>query len=133
MDVGKATIAQTAAKVRQALNTVAAILTGGRCDLVTLPWGTLRCQHTQAVRAALQERYNAATANKMLAALRQTLRAAWNLGYLTAEEYQRAVDLKPIIGEQPEAATGRALKFGEWVAMLSICAADDSPACVMPP
>jgi site-specific recombinase XerC len=29
---------------------------------------------------------------------------------------------------QPQAATGRALKFGEWVALLSICAADDSPA-----
>jgi integrase/recombinase XerD len=116
--------------MRQALNTVAEILTAGRCDLVTLPWGALHFQHTQAVRAALQEKYNAATANKMLAALRQTLRAAWNLGYLTAEEYQRAVDLKPITGEQPEAATGRALKFGEWVALLSICSADASPAGV---
>jgi site-specific recombinase XerD len=116
--------------MRQALNVVAEILTAGRCDLVTLPWSELRFQHTQAVRAALQERYTAATANKMLAALRQTLRAAWNLGYLTAEEYQRAVDLKPITGEQPEAATGRALKFGEWVALLSICAADEGPAGV---
>src|SRR5215212_7146629 len=116
--------------MRQALNVVAEILTVGRCDLVTLPWNSLRFQHTQAVRSALQERYTATTANKMLAALRQTLRAAWNLGYLTAEEYQRAVDLKPITGEQPEAATGRALKFGEWVALLSICTADDSPAGV---
>jgi site-specific recombinase XerD len=40
------------------------------------------------------------------------------------------VDLSPITGEQPEAATGRALKFGEWVALLSICSADDSPAGV---
>ena len=116
--------------MRQALNIVAEILTAGRCDLTTLPWGALRFQHTQAVRSALQERYQTATANKMLSALRQTLRTAWNLGYLTAEEYQRAVDLKPITGEQPEAATGRALKFGEWVALLSICAADDSPAGV---
>src|SRR3712207_6322084 len=116
--------------MRHALNTVAQILTGGRCDLVTLPWGAIRFQHTQAVRAALQERYTAATANKMLAALRQTLRTAWNLGYLTAEAYQRAVDLKSITGEQPDAATGRALKFGEWVALLSICATDDGPAGV---
>src|SRR4030095_4411599 len=76
--------------MRQALNTVAEMLTAGRCDLVTLPWGALRFQHTQAVRAALQERYNAATANKMLAAPRQTLRIAWNLGYLTAAAYPRA-------------------------------------------
>jgi site-specific recombinase XerC len=32
--------------------------------------------------------------------------------------------------EQPEAATGGALKFGEWVALLSIGNADDSPAGV---
>src|SRR5262245_23080777 len=44
--------------MRQALNTVAQILTAGRCDLVTLPWGAIRFQHTQAVRTALQERYN---------------------------------------------------------------------------
>jgi site-specific recombinase XerD len=116
--------------MRQALNTVAEILTAGRCDLVTLPWNALRFQHTQAVRAALQEKYTAATANKMLAALRQTLRTAWNLGYLTAEEYQRAVDLKPVTGEQPDAATGRALKYGEWIALFAMCATDDSPAGV---
>src|SRR4030095_15313867 len=116
--------------MRQALNVVAEILTVGRCDLVTLPWSSLRFQHTQAVRAVLPEKHNDATANKMLAALRQTMRVAWNLGYLTAEEYQRAVDLKPVTGEQPEAATGRALKFGEWVALLAICATDDSPAGV---
>lgn len=116
--------------MRQALDTIATTLTAGRCDHVTLPWGALRFQHTQAVRSALQEKYNAATANKMLSALRQTLRNAWNLGYLSAEEYQRAVDLKPVSGEQPEAAVGRALKFGEWVALLSVCTADDSPAGV---
>lgn len=116
--------------MRQALNTIADILTAGRCDHVTLPWGALRFQHTQALRSALHEKYNAATVNKMLSALRQTLRNAWNLGYLSAEEYQRAVDLKPVSGEKPEAAVGRALKFGEWVALLSICATDDSPAGV---
>lgn len=116
--------------MRQALDTIADTLTAGRCDHVTLPWGALRFQHTQAVRSALQEKYNAATVNKMLSALRQTLHNAWNLGYLSAEEYQRAVDLKPVTGEKPEAAVGRALKFGEWVALLSVCAADDSPAGV---
>ncbi len=116
--------------MRQALDTIADTLTAGRCDHVTMPWGALRFQHTQAVRSALQEKYNAATANKMLSALRQTLHNAWNLGYLSAEEYQRAVDLKPVTGEQPDAAVGRALKYGEWVALLSICATDDSPAGV---
>lgn len=116
--------------MRQALDTMAAILTTGGCDHTTLPWGALRFQHTQAIRSALQERYEAATANKMLSALRQTLRTAWNLGYMNAEEYQRAVNFKAVTGEKPEAAVGRALKFGEWVALFGVCAADDSPAGV---
>lgn len=113
--------------VRQALNTIASILTDGRLDLTTLPWGALRFQHTQAVRAALQERFAPATANKMLSALRRTLRVAWNLGYMSSEEHQRAVDLAPVTGERESAAAGRALSYGEWLALLSVCAADDGP------
>lgn len=112
----------------QALETIAQVLTEGQLTLETLPWGALRFQHTQAVRSVLQERYSPPTANKMLSALRQTLRAAWNLGYMSAEEYQRAVDLKPIVGEREAAAAGRALTYGEWLALLSVCAADPSPA-----
>lgn len=116
--------------MRQALDTIASLLTTGGCDHITLPWGALRFQHTQAIRSALQERYEAATANKMLSALRQTLRTAWNLGYLSAEEYQRAINFKAVTGEKPEAAVGRALKFGEWIGLFAVCAADDSPAGV---
>lgn len=79
--------------MRQALNTVADILTVGRCDHLTLPWGALRFQHTQAVRAILQERYSAATANKMFAALKQTLKFAWQLGYMSGGAYQQAVSI----------------------------------------
>lgn len=114
--------------MRQALDVMAAILTAGHCTYVTLPWGVLRFQHVQAVRAVLMERYSAATANKMLSALRQTLRAAWSLGYMSAEEYQRAVDFKPVSGENPDAAAGRALSFGEWTALFAVCSADESPA-----
>ena len=116
--------------MRQALDVVAAILTAEQCNHITLPWGALRFQHAQAVRAALMEHYSAATANKMLSALRQTLGMAWRLGYLSAEEYQRTVDLKPVIGENPDAATGRALSFGEWTALFAVCAADGTAAGV---
>ena len=81
--------------MRQALDVVAGILTADLCDHLTMPWVLLRFQHTQAVRSVLMERYSPKTANKMLSALKQTLKVAWNLGYLTAEEYQRAVSLKP--------------------------------------
>jgi len=116
--------------MRQALNVIAGLLTLNRCTHLDLPWGMLRFQHTQAVRSALQEKYSAPTANKMLSALRQTLHAAWNLGYMSADEYQRAIDLKPVIGEKPDAAFGRALSYGEWAALLNCCAGDQSAAGV---
>ena len=116
--------------MRQALDVVAQILTAGVCDHRTLPWGLLRFQHTQAVRSVLASQYSAATANKMLSALKQTLRTAWSLEYMSAEEYQRAVDLKAVRGEQPDAAAGRALSFGEWLGLFSACQADGSPSGV---
>ena len=112
----------------QALDVIAGILTAGACDRSTMPWGALRFQHTQAVRAALREQYSAATANKMLSALRQTLHTAWSLRYMDAEEYQRAIDLKPVAGERPEAAAGRALTYGEWMGLLTVCSNDPAPA-----
>jgi len=116
--------------MRQALDTIADLLSVGRCDHTTLPWGALRFQHTQAVRTALQEQYSAATANKMLSALKQTLKFAWQLGYMNGEEYQQAVSFKRIAGSKPEAAAGRALHPGEWSALLTACIADEGPAGV---
>lgn len=116
--------------MRQALDVMARILTAQQFNHRTLPWGALRFQHVQAVRSVLMERYSATTANKMLSALRQTLRMAWRLGYLSAEEYERVADIQPISGEKPDAAAGRALSFGEWAALFAICAADAGPAGV---
>ncbi|HMN31630.1 MAG TPA: hypothetical protein PKE45_26010, partial [Caldilineaceae bacterium] len=62
-----------------ALAAVAAILTGGRCAALQLPWQRLRFVHTNAVRATLAERYAPATANRYLAALRGVLKACWQL------------------------------------------------------
>ncbi len=112
--------------MRQALDVIAGTLTGGMCDHVSMPWPLLRFQHTQAVRSVLMERYSPKTANKMLSALKQTLRMAWNLGFVNAEEYQRAVALKPVSSERPEAAAGRALSFGEWTALFAVCRDDPS-------
>lgn len=116
--------------MRQALDVMAGILTAQQFDHRTLPWGALRFQHVQAVRSVLMERYSAATANKMLSALRQTLRMAWRLGYLSAEEYERVADIQPVSGSKPEAAAGRALSFGEWAALFAMCAADAGPSGV---
>ncbi len=110
----------------EALNTIARMLTSGRVDVETMPWAALRYQHTAAIRAALMEKYKASTANKMLAALRGVLREAWRLGYMSAEEFHRAVDI-PTIKSQT-LPRGRALSSGEIVPLMRACASDSSPA-----
>ncbi|HMN14199.1 MAG TPA: hypothetical protein PKD55_17935, partial [Bellilinea sp.] len=39
-------------------------------------------------------------------------------------------DVKPVTGQNPEAAAGRALSYGEWAALFAMCAADAGPAGV---
>lgn len=112
--------------MRQALDTVAGLLSGGRLDAVSFPWPSVRYQHAQAGRSALAERYAPATANKMLSALRGVLREAWRLGYVDAESYRRAADVEAVKGNTLPA--GRALTDGELRALFDVCAEDNSPA-----
>ena len=90
-------------------------------DLDAFPWAMLRYQHTQAIRARLAERFDAATVNLSLSALRQTLKNAWQLGQMTAEEYMTAADVRNVKGEKPDAAAGRALNLGEIMALVAAC------------
>ncbi len=110
--------------MRDALNTIAEML--GVADALSVEWSALRFQHTAAIRSHLAERYSAATANKMLSALRGTLKAAWRLGLMSADDYARAADVESITGSTLPA--GRALTTGEITALLDACAADPSPA-----
>jgi integrase/recombinase XerC len=88
----------------------------------SFPWAGLRYQHTQAIRTALGETYSASTANKMLSALRGTLKEAWRLGLVSAEDYHRAVDVKTIKGHKAaQAEKGRHLTQGELTKMLNTC------------
>jgi integrase/recombinase XerC len=91
----------------------------------TLHWHELRYQHTAAIRAVLQEKYKPATANTALSALRQVLKAAWRLGQMSAEEYQRAADQPAIKGKT--LLRGRALAGGELASLINACYQDDSP------
>jgi site-specific recombinase XerD len=58
----------------------------------------------------------------MLSALRQTLKQAWLLGQMTAEEYSRAIELEPVTGETVPA--GRELSTGEILALMTTCQKD---------
>ena len=111
-----------------ALTLAAVVLTGGQCTYETMPWHAMRYAHMAALRAWLLQNQSAATGNKVLAAVRGTLRAAWQLGLLSTDAYMHAVAVKPIKGEKPDQAAGRALEAGEFKALLAACAADGTAA-----
>jgi integrase/recombinase XerD len=121
-----ATLALTGKRTQaQALRVIASMFD---TDIYRLNWGALRYEHTSAIRARLAQSYSPATANKMLSALRRTLKQAWLLGQMAAEEYNRAVELEPVTGET--LPTGRELSTGEILALMNACQDDHTPAGV---
>ena len=112
--------------MRDALNIIAAMLTNGHGDALTVNWAALRFQHTAAIRSRLAEQYRAATANKMLSALRGVLKTCWRLGYMHADDYTRAADVPSITGST--LPKGRALSSGEIDALMTACLNDSSAA-----
>ena len=112
--------------MQKALNAIARLLSGGECDALTLDWAALRYQHTAAIRSVLMEQYAPATANRMLCALRRTLKEAQRLGLMSADDYARAVDIASVRGDSP--LRGRVLKASEMAALFRACKHDSSPA-----
>ncbi len=115
----------------QTLRTVVSLLTGQdahTADILRVNWGAIRYQHTAALRARLSEHYSPATANRTLSALRGVIKEAWRLGYMSAEQYQRAVDVPNVKGETIPA--GRELTQGEILALVNVCKADTTAAGV---
>ncbi len=107
--------------MRQALDCIAALLTGGRARASSLDWTRVRFQHAAALRTALDQRFAAATANKLIAALRGVLRAAWRLGLsLNVEDFHRAIDIQWIKSET--LPRGRSLAPAELLAVFRVCA-----------
>ena len=86
-----------------------------------MPWVTLGYEHVQAVRTKLLENgYKPATVNRVLAAIRGVMRAAWRMGQIEAAHYQRIADVPGVTGSTLPA--GRALGPGEIAAMMRACA-----------
>ena len=84
------------------------------------PWGTLRYQHTAAMRSALIESGRAhTTINKHLSALRRVIKEAWRLGQIASEAYQRAIDIPDVQGDR--LPSGRDLSAGETAALMETC------------
>lgn len=103
-----------------ALDTIARIVAEDQSiNRLALNWAGLTFAETAAVRAELASRYAPATANKMVSALRGTLKNAWRLGQMDIETYQRAADLKRVTGQTIPA--GRAVAADELVTLLKTC------------
>ena len=112
--------------MKQALRVITELLTGTTADPASLPWWNIQYQHTQAIRSLLMERYSPASTNKMLAALRGVLRESWRLGFMDAEAYHRAIDIKTVKGTT--IPKGRSVGSGEINALVEECYHDASPA-----
>ena len=103
-----------------------ASLVDQRATYWTLPWPKLRFQHTQALRSALVSSYSERTVNRMLSALRGVLKAAWQLGQIDTEDYQRALDFKSMnTADLPPA--GRSVSIDEIRTILRAVAEQDPP------
>ena len=111
--------------MRSSLQVCAELLSSGQCDWQSLPWHELGPQHTQALRAALADRYAAASANKMLAATRGVLRAAWELGQIETDRYHRAIAFRSVRGQT--LPRGRSISQGELRSLFATCLQDRSP------
>lgn len=105
--------------MRGSLNSIAKLLTGDRCDAMTLDWSKLRYQHTAAVRTALAESLAPNTVNKMLVAIRRVLTEAYRLDLMDANDYHKAIDLKNV--RVSAEMTGRALSLEEIKGLISSC------------
>lgn len=146
--------------MRQALYAVACIITdqapgaASEADqtalVMSLPWAELRSHHAAAIRSTLAERYAPAGANKVLSALRGTLKAAitqtrqaaraaaladganadmiTRLARARQDDLEDAIEALKVVRGGSEELRGRALARGEVRAIFAACSKDDSPA-----
>lgn len=110
--------------MRGALDQVARML--GAVDAFSFSWALLQHEHVTAIRSKLLENHKPKSVNKALCAIRGVMRAAWRMGSIDAEHYQRVRDVPSVRGTTLPA--GRALGPGELGALIGVCVADPSPA-----
>ena len=120
--------------MRGCLDRIARLVHPGATTGAGQPWWQLRYEHTVRIRTLLREGAGArdeappspATVNKHLVALRRVLRECWRLGLMTAEDFERAVDLRSV--EAVRLPRGHHVPVDALSAALAGCDADPSPA-----
>lgn len=109
--------------MRGSLELLARFVSGGRAGATNLAWWRLRYQHTALIQKALAASYAPSTANKVLTALRGVLRECFRLGLMSAEDYERARDVKSVKGSR--LPPGRHIDGGELLVLFRACATDE--------
>jgi hypothetical protein len=71
-----------------ALALVAESISGAR-DVHTFDWSSLRYEHLAAIRGQLAGQHSPAYANKILSAVKGAMKAAWRLGLMSSDDFQR--------------------------------------------
>ena len=108
-----------------ALRTICRILGDAAGNPASFPWQQVTYAHAAALRQALGARYAPATTNRLLAAWRGVLRAAWRLGVMSDAAYLRAVDVKDV--RKSDVLRGRALPAEELALLFASAQCDPRP------
>lgn len=104
----------------RSLRTVAMEMTNGSAtDPTAFDWTMLRRHHVAAIIARMAGKYAPSTTNTMLAAVKGVLKAAWQMGLMTTDDYYRTVDVPKVKGERT--TPGRSVPSGELAALLATC------------
>lgn len=89
-------------------------------------WHAMRYPHVTRMRSLLAGGdWSPSHVNKHMAALRGVLRECWRLGLMSAEDYQRARDVRNVKGKRLPA--GRNIHGDEVSSLLRLCLADEGP------
>jgi len=104
--------------IKWALQSIAKMFS---CPFDSMPWHELRYEHLAAIRSRLQDTELApSTINMTLYALRGVAKSAFNLKLMSADDYTRLCNVKPVRGDR--VPKGRVLSVGEIGALLDTCA-----------
>ncbi len=113
--------------MKGALNVVAELLTGGKGTYLSCPWWLVRHTHTSAVKQCLQARYQPATVNKHLSALRGVLKMTWQLGLMGERDWMAASDVRSVTVSAP--VSKRTITSKQIAKLFTACEGDGLSGC----